>query len=140
MLRGEPGSRVIDRLIETLSQMQNGLLVSVNAPDRAAALLPPLLGSLKQSATRMPSPLDRMIDEAISDFEGDAANTSISRLNDALAQNVTQRCEAIIANRFPFSGGSSRDVSIPEFSQLFAPNGVIDRFFLQELSQFADLS
>ncbi|MEL7113943.1 MAG: type VI secretion IcmF C-terminal domain-containing protein, partial [Pseudomonadota bacterium] len=42
--------------------------------------------------------------------------------------------------RFPFSGGSSRDVSIPEFSQLFAPNGVIDRFFLQELSQFADLS
>ncbi|MEL6519830.1 MAG: type VI secretion system membrane subunit TssM, partial [Pseudomonadota bacterium] len=140
VLRGEPGSRVIDRLIETLSQMQNGLLVSVNAPDRAAALLPPLLGSLKQSATRMPSPLDRMIDEAISDFEGDAANTSISRLNDALAQNVTQRCEAIIANRFPFSGGSSRDVSIPEFSQLFAPNGVIDRFFLQELSQFADLS
>ncbi|MBM7068838.1 type VI secretion system membrane subunit TssM [Actibacterium sp. 188UL27-1] len=140
IMEGEQGDRIADRLITTLGEMQRLLFTASSQPEITGSALPPLLGALKQAATRMPDPMNRMIADVVDDFEGDAANTSIARLNDALAQSVTQRCEQIISNRYPFFQGSERDVAIPEFSQLFAPNGVIDRFFLQELSQFADLS
>jgi type VI secretion system protein ImpL len=140
LLIGGIGQRRLDLLLGTLNDMQRALILAVDFPNQAAVQMPPLIGALKQTSSRLPEPMAKMIDEAIDDFEGDAANTSIARLNKALNDQVTQACEAIVSNAFPFSQNSQRDVPISEFSRLFAPQGVMDRFFLQELSQFAVLS
>ncbi|WP_116087304.1 type VI secretion system membrane subunit TssM [Tropicimonas sp. IMCC34011] len=139
LTEGAPGQRRIDLLLATLNDMQRSLILAVDFPNQAAAQMPAQIGALKQAASRLPDALARMTSEAIDDFEGDAANTDIARLNEALNSSVTQACEAIVGNRYPFARDSARDVPMAEFARLFAPNGVMDRFFLQELSPYADL-
>jgi type VI secretion system protein ImpL len=46
-----------------------------------------------------------------------------------MTQEVTGPCQQIIAKNYPFSPKSDRDVPMADFARLFAPNGVIDRFF-----------
>jgi type VI secretion system protein ImpL len=57
-----------------------------------------------------------------------------------LQSTVTQACEAAIANRYPFARDSERDVPMADFARIFAPNGIIDRFFAQNLAPYADMS
>ncbi|MEO0830311.1 MAG: type VI secretion system membrane subunit TssM, partial [Pseudomonadota bacterium] len=137
LLRGDVGSRRIDLLLQTLNDMQRALILSVDFPSQGAVQMPPLLGALKQNASRLPDPMAYMIKEAIDDFEGERNDTDLERLREALNDKVTRVCEATVSNAFPFSSNSQRDVPMQEFSALFAPQGVIDRFFLEELSAHA---
>lgn len=138
LTHGDLGQRRIDALMGTLNDMQRSLILAVDFPNQAAAQMPAQIGALKQAVSRLPEPMARMVAEAVDDFEGDQANASLAQLNQDLNTQVTQACDGIISNRFPFSRGSSRDVPMPEFARLFAPNGVMDRFFLQHLSPLAD--
>ncbi len=139
MFEGEPGARRIDLLLASMAKMQEILLIAETNSAVAAAQMPSQLGSLKAVASRLPGTLARIMNEAVEDFEGDAANTSIAQLNNDLNTQVTQVCAQVIENRYPFARTSARDVPMAEFSRLFAPNGVLDRFFLQNLSTYADL-
>lgn len=77
---------------------------------------------------------------AVSDFEGDAAGSTITQLNQALASEVTRICQEVTANHYPFAGDSGRDVPMMEFARLFAPNGVMDSFFAKQLTKYVDTS
>ena len=81
-----------------------------------------------------------MVTAAVTDLESDAAGSSLAQLNQSLASNVTRVCEDIIANRFPFANSNSREVGMTDFARLFAPGGVMDGFFAQNLAPLADLS
>ena len=108
--------------------------------ERANANLQVQVVNLSANASRLPPPLARMVNAAVDDFEGDAANTSIAQLNQMIASTVTRTCEQVIANRYPFARKSDRDVPMADFARLFAPNGVIDRFFAQNLAPMVDMS
>lgn len=140
LFEGDPGQRRIDHLLAAMAKMQEILLVAETNSAIAAAQMPGQLGSLKAVASRLPPPLMRMTNEAVEDFEGDAANTSIAQLNNDLNAQVTQICSQIIENRYPFARTSARDVPMAEFGRLFAVNGVLDTFFKQNLSAHADIS
>lgn len=139
LVDGDVGTRRIDLLLTTLSDIQRLLIVADAAPDQVAAQLTPQIGALKQAASRLPDAVGRMIEEAIDDFEDEGTGIGVRELNEKLNSQVTLACEQIVANSFPFSRGSSRDVSIAEFGRLFAPNGIMDRFFLQELSSLIEI-
>ena len=96
--------------------------------------------NLRANASRLPRPVARMVNAAVDDFEGDAASNSLAQLNQMLNSTVTQQCESVIANRYPFAKDSERDVPMQDFARIFAPNGVIDRFFAQNLAPMADMS
>lgn len=140
LLVGEPPQRRIDFLVQTLGDMQRTLITAVDFPEVADREMPAKLGALKQASSRLPRPMERMIQEAVDDFEGDAANTNVARLNELLNQQVTQVCQAVIDSKYPFAKASARDVGLTDFAKLFAPQGVMDRFFLENLSQFADIN
>ncbi|MBT0957257.1 type VI secretion system membrane subunit TssM [Alphaproteobacteria bacterium KMM 3653] len=140
LLEGEINTRIIDQLLGTMGDMQRVLIISTSSPELADQEMPIKLGALKQAASRLPRDLGRMVQEAVDDFEGDAANTNLARLNEMLNTQVSQVCEAAITNKFPFVKDSSRDVAMTDFSKIFAPNGVMDRFFLAELSPHANVS
>ena len=53
---------------------------------------------------------------------------------------MSQVCESLVPDSYPFDGRANRDLPIPEFARLFAPGGVIDGFFKAELLQHADIS
>ncbi len=141
MLEGTPGSRPIDALIGNLGAIQQSLVISASAglAAQAAAQMPALIGQLRTTASRLPPALSRMVAEAVEDFEGDAVNTTIGQINEELTSQVTRSCENIVSNRYPFARTVSRQVPLSEFAQLFAPDGILDRFFNTHLAVHADM-
>lgn len=143
LVSGEKGRKPIDAIINNFNKIYQGLnFAAVNPAQatRANAAVKAQLDSLRVSVSRLPKPLAKMITGAIFDFEGDAANNSIAQLNQILSGTVGQACRRIVENRYPFSPKSGRDVPMASFAHLFAPNGVIDRFFNQNFSNLVDTS
>ncbi|AWC24001.1 type VI secretion protein IcmF [Aminobacter sp. MSH1] len=143
LVDGRPGQRPIDALIQNFHAIYQNLTVSAAAPargDRVNANLQLQISNLRANASRLPKTLARMVHAAADDFEGDVAETSLAQLGQMLEQTVSGPCEEAIANRYPFGGGGAQDVPIADFSRLFAPSGVLDRFFAQNLASFADMS
>jgi type VI secretion system protein ImpL len=143
LVDGEDGKRPIDALIQNFYEVYQSLVLAATNPsqaERANANLQLQVVNLRANASRMPKPLARMVNAAVDDFEGDAANTSMAQLNQMLVATVTRPCEQVVANRFPFARNSGRDVPMADFARLFSPNGVIDRFFAQNLAPLADMT
>lgn len=143
LVDGRPGQRPVDALIQNFHAIYQSLTISAAAPSQAGrvnANLQLQISNLRANASRLPKALSRMVHAAADDFEGLVAETSVAQLNQALEETVSGPCEEAIANRYPFGGGASQDVPISDFARLFAPSGIIDRFFAQNLASFADMS
>jgi type VI secretion system protein ImpL len=143
LVDGDVGKRPIDALIQNFYEVYQSLVLAATNPsqaERANANLQLQVVNLRANASRLPRSLAHMVNAAVDDFEGDAANTSIAQLNQMLVATVTRPCEQVIANRFPFARKSGRDVPMADFARLFSPNGVIDRFFAQNLAPLADMT
>jgi type VI secretion system protein ImpL len=57
-----------------------------------------------------------------------------------LRDQVFSVCERTITDRYPFVKGAKSEVPLADFAKLFSPNGVIDKFFTQNLAPYADTS
>jgi type VI secretion system protein ImpL len=115
----------------------------LNDPTRAAegqAKFRDSLRNLQATATRFPDPFQSMIQAAVGAFDTDATGTTIARLQQTLAEQVTTVCALAIREKYPFKRTSEQDISIQDFQKLFGPSGVIDRFYTANLAQFADTS
>ncbi|MCV0395825.1 MAG: type VI secretion system membrane subunit TssM [Rhizobiaceae bacterium] len=143
MVEGEPGRRPVDTLVQNFYEVYQNLVLAATTPsqaDRAMNNVQLAVVNLRANASRLPKSVAFMVDQAVNDFEGDAANTSIAQLNQMLTGTVTRVCQQVVENRYPFSRGSGRDVPLADFARLFAPNGTIDRFFATNLASMADIS
>ena len=140
LLEGEPGTRPIDGLMKSFDAVLQGLIISAEFNQaQAAAQMPTLIGQLKATVSKLPPDLSRMVNEAIEDFEGDAASSTISQINQELTTQVAQVCTQVVEGRYPFSKNPSRQVPLSEFAQVFAPDGVLDRFFNTHLAVHANM-
>ncbi len=143
LINGDPGKRPIDALIANFYEVYQSLVLAATNPSqasRAEANMQMQVVNLRANASRLPRPVARMVNAAVDDFEGDAASNSLAQLNQMLNSTVSQQCESVIANRYPFAKDSERDVPMQDFARIFAPNGVVDRFFAQNLAPMADMS
>jgi type VI secretion system protein ImpL len=140
LLAGDPGARPIDGLLKSFADVLQGLIISAEFNQaQAAAQMPALIGQLKATVSKLPPDLSRMVNEAIEDFEGDAASSTISQINQELTSQVAQVCQTVVEGRFPFSKNPSRQVPLSEFAQIFAPDGALDRFFNTNLAVHANM-
>ena len=142
LVDGHPGSRPIDNLLANLNELYRQLILAADNPAQAKQALEQVeveVASLRANVSRLPQPLAGMIDKVAKDAAGDANASSIAQIADAMAQDVTGVCQQIIANRYPFAN-SDRDVPMADFAKLFAPNGVIDKFFAANLDPLVNRS
>ena len=49
-------------------------------------------------------------------------------------------CSKAVAGRYPFNAGASNDIPLDDFARLFAPGGLLDKFFNDNLQSFVDTS
>jgi type VI secretion system protein ImpL len=139
---GSVGERPIDALIANLNELYRGLALAATNPSQAKSAVEQVqvqVASLRSNVSRLPQPMSDMIAAVANDVDGDANDTSIAQLSQALADNVTGACQQIVANRYPFTK-SERDVPMADFARLFAPNGVIDKFFATNLQPLVNTS
>ncbi|MCC5984649.1 MAG: type VI secretion system membrane subunit TssM [Rhodobacteraceae bacterium] len=131
--------RHIDTLMLNLQQIQTLLILAQSSPTQANQELNTQISQLRANASRMPEQIERLLQGAIDEFAGDAAGTTLATLNEKLNTEVTQVCERIVPDHYPFNAQSNRDLPMQEFARLFAPDGVFDRFFSQNLAAYADV-
>jgi type VI secretion system protein ImpL len=64
----------------------------------------------------------------------------VANLQQSLGDQVVRVCQQVVTNRYPFVRGSDREVPLADFARLFAPGGIMDKFFAQNLAPYVDQS
>jgi type VI secretion system protein ImpL len=140
LLDGTPGSRPIDALLKSFDGIYQALIVAASGGQaQVDAAMPRLMGELKATVSRLPAPLQTMINKAVEDIEGSNTSSTISQINEAMNNQVVPACKSVVEGRYPFSNNPSRQVPLSEFAQLFAPGGVLDNFFNTNLAVHANM-
>lgn len=143
LVEGDLGRRPVDQLLQVLSEINQNLAIAATNPAQAAAAnaaLVPLIATLRANSSRYPAPFGAMVVSAVNDFEGDATGATVALLRQALGDQVSRVCTEILTNRYPFVKGSTRDVPLADFARLFAPGGIMDKFYKERLEPYVDSS
>jgi type VI secretion system protein ImpL len=143
VVEGDATRRPIDSIIANLNDIAQSLTLIIENPQltaQANAALQVQVAALRNNASRMPPPFSDMLRGASAEFEGDMAASTAGQLLVSLRDQVTPLCQQIISNRYPFTRGSNQEVPLGDFSKLFSPGGVLDKFFTQSLQPYADTS
>jgi type VI secretion system protein ImpL len=143
VLEGEATRQPLDAVIGNLNQIaQNMILVATNpsqAP-QANIVLQNEVAGLRNNAARLPQPFDQLLGQAAAEFEKDVATTKAGQLMIMLRDQIYPACLQTTNGRYPFVKASTTDVPLADFAKLFSPNGLMDRFFSQNLAPYADTS
>ncbi|MER8447180.1 type VI secretion system membrane subunit TssM [Mesorhizobium sp. M1066] len=143
LVNGPAGHRPIDALTQNFSDIYQSLQLAAEVPsqtERVNSNLQLQIATLRANVSRLPKQLGRMVNATADEFEGNVAETSVTNLNQILDQTVTAPCEAAISGRYPFAHDATEDVAMADFAKLFAPGGLLDRFFAQNLASLIDMT
>jgi len=142
-VEGDAARRPIDEVITNLREISQNLVLSATNPaqrSQANIVLQNQVAGLRTNAARLPPPFSDLLRNAVGEFEGDVAASTAGQILVALRDQVIPACQQTISNRYPFTRGGDREVPLADFSRLFSPNGILDRFFTQYLAPYADTS
>lgn len=141
LVAGEPQSAPIQAVLKRLDELYLQLSASETAiRDR----LPPPAGDmnvrLKAESARLPEPLRSLLPQLAAMASGQTLSATRQRLSAELGQQIGEFCRLATEGRYPFLRSSTRDVTPEDFARLFAPGGLFDQFFQQQLAPHVDRS
>ena len=87
---------------------------------------------------RMPDPMKRWVQQVTSGSAGATAGGARASLNAQWQAQVLPTCNRAVNNRYPFFKNQQADIPIQEFARVFAPQGLVDKFFTDNLMEFVD--
>ncbi len=135
----------IDNVLKLLNDLQQQLAQVANAAPGSSAA--PSSGAdpaqlIQAEASRDPQPVQRWLLSMAQG--GNAQRSGGARKAAAEAFNApggpASLCRQAVAGRYPFVPGSSKDIPLDDFARLFAPNGMLNTFFNNQLRPFVDTS
>jgi len=91
-----------------------------------------------EAAARLPGPMQRWAAQIATGSSGITADGTRAGINASWQANVLPLCEQVIGNAYPFNRRAQADVSMRDFATLFAPAGLIDTFFNENLAKHVD--
>jgi type VI secretion system protein ImpL len=101
--------------------------------DRAAASQ-----RLRGEASRAPEAIARIVARMAEGVSSITSSGFRRELNQKWRADVLPLCSRALPGRYPFDRSSRIDVTLDDFGRLFAPGGLIDGFFKDNLASFAD--
>lgn len=128
----------LDRIMQLITgvyQELNRLSVSGNLAGQGEAVL-----RLQEANTVLTGPIQRWVTQIVEGASGAAAGGKRSKLNNQWQANILPYCKQAIDNRYPFNRKARAEVGIQDFARLFAPQGLIDQFFNDNLKDNVDTS
>ncbi len=139
--RGPPGTAQVDALGKVLEDY----LASLVAADSAlrGGSIPRTLDAenrVRSEAARMPAPIRAVLEGLVGQASQQIAGGTRSSASASVKGGVGQTCAAVISGRYPFVRSASQDVQANDFSQVFAPGGLMDETFQKSLAPFVDTS
>ncbi|WP_261599293.1 type VI secretion system membrane subunit TssM [Marinomonas sp. BSi20414] len=139
----------IDELLLSIEQLRAYITAIQDAPDMGRAALETIksrnslnsvdpIYTLSRVATGLPKPLDSMMTKLADESWYVIKQEAIHYLEVRWRDDIYKVYEQKFAGRYPFDPRSSRDVSLQDFEAFFAPNGLLDRFYNDQLKMFID--
>lgn len=96
------------------------------------------LVQFQQVASRIDGPVQRWASQISTGSSGIAADGTRASINARWQASVLPFCEQALTNRYPFNRRARADVGMQDFARLFAPGGLIDGFFNENLQKLVD--
>ena len=124
--------RSLDEVRQELNRMSNAERFGGASGDTSAIV------RFQDLASRQSGPVPRWASQIASGSSGITADGTRASINARWEASVLQFCEQALGNRYPFDRRAQADVALGDFARLFAPNGMIDSFFNENLRDFVD--
>lgn len=141
LVAGEAPSAPIQALLKRLDELYLQLAASEAAlRDRLPPPADDAGARLKAESARLPEPLRQLLPQLADMAAGQALSATRQKLSAELGQQIGSFCRLATEGRYPFLRSSSRDVTPEDFARLFAPGGLFDQFFQQQLAPHVDSS
>ena len=93
---------------------------------------------VKAEAARLPEPVRSLLNTLSIAGTSAALGAARENLSQAVNTQVGDFCRQATEGRYPFVRSSTRDVTREDFARLFAPGGLFDAFFQQNLAALVD--
>lgn len=128
----------------TLSKMFNEVYLGLSSADfsiRSGARTlenNDAMAKIRSEAARYPVPVRTILEGLTDEGKRQAEGGIRGALSAELDSTIGEFCRMAISGRYPFDRRSSRDVTFTDFSKLFAPAGMMDSFFNQNLRSITD--
>jgi type VI secretion system protein ImpL len=145
LVDGDAGSAPLDRVINQIGAIQKQLSsvgTSLGDVSPLEALTKTgqgdLMTSLQQDAKTLPPAVGAIVTQITGRASAIATTAAGNELQNRYRQEVVAMCQQLAGGRYPFAASSVTDVAVQDFTQLFGPNGVFDRFFRTYLQNVVD--
>jgi type VI secretion system protein ImpL len=147
LVRGTGGAVPFDRTMEVLAQLY-GYMIDLSGTSNVGGVAIKKLeqggggavAKMQAESAHLPEPLKSMTQALAAGNQDLIMDSSKSQLNRLWQSEVMPLYQSGIQGRYPFDRGSSKDVTLEDFSRFFAPGGILDTFFNNNLKAFVDTS
>ena len=128
----------LDRVLGMLSELY-GYYSALDTDDDASDGKR-ILNQLNIDGARQPEPLKKWMKQLSSNTKTMGTRNQRAKLNSIWASDVLPTCRKVVRKHYPFSPTSNVDVTLKSFSKLFAPGGLIDEYFQDNIKQHVNMS
>ncbi|WP_152220271.1 type VI secretion system membrane subunit TssM [Pseudomonas sp. SCB32] len=125
--------------LDNLRQLLNELYVYLTATEsalRSGNPPPPsdILAKVDASAGRAPLGVREMLGALTEITRTQTRTVERNKLQQDISGSIGSFCRRAVLGRYPFSAKAQQEVAVGDFARLFAPNGLFDTFFQQNLA------
>ncbi|WP_318466731.1 type VI secretion system membrane subunit TssM [Photobacterium leiognathi] len=139
----------LQEVMALVQQLYHYMKVIQDAPDKGKAALEATkerlalkgndpIYSLQQIATNLPKPLDNIVREIADESWYVLKQEAIKYVEIRWQHNIYKEYQEKFMSRYPFKSNASKDVSLKDFESFFAPDGVLNNFYRNDLKFFID--
>jgi len=128
--------------IEATLKMFNEIytqLAAVDAAQKSKTPPPPGGGgaAIKAAAAQLPESVRAVVEQLADAGASQSRGAEIQGLSTEM-KPITEFCERVVNNRYPFASGARADTPLEDFGQLFGGGGLLDDFFVKRLMTLVD--
>ena len=140
-IAGASGGAPIDALIASINEYYTQLVAAEESMRRRdpQLLQPAGTARLKADADQAPAPV-RDVVRALVDTSDTSVRSAAGSVIAGGAKGAAVFCGKAISGRYPFSRNAGGEVTLDDFSRVFAPGGDLDDFFQKNLAALVDTS
>lgn len=140
LVTGEDGlPSPLDDLIRLLGEVNQELSrLSFRGDDAPPTPEDSALARFQRETGRLEGPMQRWAMQIATGSSGITAEGTRAQINARWRSQVLPFCQQALDNRYPFNRRAGADVAMADFARLFAPGGMIDTFFNENLRRHVD--
>ncbi|HLV77857.1 MAG TPA: type VI secretion system membrane subunit TssM [Marinobacter sp.] len=94
--------------------------------------------TLQRMAGHQPEPINRILGRLASESWRVVLDRAVAQLERDWYREVYQPFQQNLARHYPFTSGAGRDAALQDFERFFAPDGILETFYNQNLKLFLE--